>query len=46
LAEKIPDYSFQERSSLSAGGINNNLIKAMKAMKMLEEIEEPFPVNK
>ncbi|MEM1070843.1 MAG: arylsulfatase, partial [Planctomycetota bacterium] len=42
----IPGYPFQEGSSLSAGGIDYNSLKAMKAMKMLEEIEERFPVNR
>ncbi len=40
----IPDYPFQEGSSLSAGGINYNSLKAMKALNMLEELEERFPV--
>ena len=40
----IPGYPFQEGSSLSAGGINYNSLKAMKAMKMLEELEQRFPV--
>lgn len=42
----IPDYPFQEGSSLSAGGINYNSLKAMKAAKMLEELEESFPVGR
>ena len=42
----IPDYPFQEGSSLSAGNINYNSLKAMKALKMLEELEEKFPVNR
>ena len=42
----ISDYPFQEGSSLSAGGINYNSLKAMKAMNMLEELEERFPVGR
>ena len=41
----IPDYPFQEGSSLSAGGINYNSLKAMKALNMLEELEERFPIS-
>jgi arylsulfatase A-like enzyme len=41
----ISGYPFQEGSSLSAGGINYNSLKAMKAMKMLEEQEQRFPVG-
>jgi len=42
----IPDYPFQEGSSLSAGGINYNSLRAMRAMQMLEELEQRFPVNR
>jgi len=42
----IPGYPFQEGSSLSAGGINYNSLKAMKALKMLEELEQRFPVGR
>ena len=42
----IPEYPFQEGSSLSAGGINYNSLKAMKALKMLEELEQRFPVGR
>ena len=42
----IPNYPFQEGSSLSAGGINYNSLKAMKAAKLLEELEERFPVGR
>ena len=42
----IPNFPFQEGSSLSAGNINYNSLKAMKALKMLEELEERFPVNR
>ena len=41
----IPDYPFQEGSSLSAGNINYGSLKAMKAMNMLKELEERFPVG-
>jgi arylsulfatase len=41
----IPQFPFQEGSSLSAGNINYNSLKAMKALKMLEEIGERFPVG-
>jgi len=41
----IPQYPFQEGSSLSAGGINYNSLKAMKAMDMLKELGERFPIN-
>ena len=39
----IPDYPFQEGSSLSAAGINYNSLKAMKAMDMLKSLGERFP---
>jgi arylsulfatase len=42
----ISDYPFQEGSSLSAGNINYNTLKAMKAMKMLDELEQRFPVSR
>ncbi|MBT8183189.1 MAG: arylsulfatase [Eudoraea sp.] len=42
----IPNYPFQEGSSLSASGINYRSLKAMKAMKMLEELEKDFPINR
>jgi arylsulfatase A-like enzyme len=41
----IPEYPFQEGSSLSAAGINYNSLKAMKAMKMLEELKKGLPVQ-
>ena len=41
----LPDYPFQEGSSLSAGNINYGTLKAMKAMNMLKELEERFPVS-
>ena len=42
----IPQFPFQEGASLSAGNINYNTLKAMKAMKMLKELDERFPVNR
>ena len=42
----IPDYPFQEGSSLTVGGINYTSLKAMKALKMLEELNERFPINR
>ncbi len=41
----IPDYPFQEGASLNAAGINYNSLKAMKAMKLLEKLEQQFPVG-
>jgi hypothetical protein len=42
---KLIRLQIQERgSSLSVDNINNNTFKAMKAIKMLEELEERFPV--
>jgi arylsulfatase A-like enzyme len=35
----IPQYPFQEGSSLSAAGINYNSLKAAQAMKRLQEVE-------
>ena len=42
----IPNYPFQEGSALSAGNINYNSLKAMKALKMLDELEERFPAGR
>ncbi len=42
----IPQFPFQEGSSLGAGNINYNSLKAMKALQMLEELEERFPINR
>jgi arylsulfatase len=42
----IPQYPFQEGSSLTAGNINYNTLKAQKAMEMLKNVEERFPVNR
>ena len=41
----IPEYPFQQGSSLNAAGINYNSLKAMKAMQMLEALEERLPVG-
>ncbi len=41
----IEGYPFQEGQSLNASGINYNSLKAMKALKMLEKLEEGFPVG-
>ena len=35
----IPDYPFQEGSSLNAAGINYTSLKAAAAMKRLQELE-------
>ena len=35
----LPEYPFQQGSSLNAAGINYNSLKAMKAMKRLNELE-------
>ena len=35
----LPDYPFQQGSSLNAAGINYNSIQAMQAMKRLKELE-------
>jgi arylsulfatase len=42
----IEGYPFQEGASLNAAGINYNSLKAMKAMQMLKELEESFPVGR
>jgi arylsulfatase len=40
----LPQFPFQEGNSLTAGNINYNSLKAMKALEMLKEIEDRFPV--
>jgi hypothetical protein len=35
----IPDYPFQQGSSLNAAGINYNTLKAAAALKRLEDID-------
>ena len=39
----IPDYPFQEGSSLNAAGINYQTLKAAAALKRLKEIESLSP---
>jgi arylsulfatase len=42
----LPDYPFQQGSSLNAAGINYNSLQAMQAMKRLQELETlPAPHN-
>ena len=41
----LPQYPFQEDSSLNTAGINYYSLKATKPLKMLEKLEERFPVN-
>ena len=42
----IQAFPFQEGSSLNAGHIDYNTLKRMKALKMLDELDERFPVNR
>ena len=35
----LPEYPFQQGSSLNAAGINYDSLKAMQAMKRLKELE-------
>ena len=42
----LEGFPFQEGSSLSAGNINYNSLKAMKALQMLDELEERLPVGR
>jgi hypothetical protein len=35
----LPEFPFQQGSSLNAAGINYNSIQAMQAMKRLKELE-------
>jgi arylsulfatase len=37
----IPDYPFQEGSSLNAAGINYNSLKAADALKKLQTLSSP-----
>jgi hypothetical protein len=39
----LPDYPFQQGSSLIAAGINYDSLKAMQAMKRLKELETLAP---
>jgi arylsulfatase A-like enzyme len=42
----LPDYPFQQGSSLNAAGINYNSLQALQAMKRLQELESlPAPRN-
>jgi hypothetical protein len=42
----LPEYPFQQGSSLNAAGINYNSLRAMEAMKRLKEMESlPAPNN-
>ncbi len=42
----LPEYPFQQGSSLNAAGINYNSLQAMQAMKRLKELESlPAPNN-
>ena len=40
-----PAVSIPGGSEPTAGGINYNSLKAMKAMEMLKELEQRFPTN-
>ena len=39
----LPEFPFQQGSSLNAAGINYNSIQAMQAMKRLKELESLWP---
>lgn len=41
----MPQFPFQRGSSLTAGNINDNALKAKKAMDMLKELERSLPVG-
>ena len=42
----LPEYPFQQGSSLNAAGINYNSLQAMDAFKRLQELESlPAPHN-
>jgi arylsulfatase len=42
----LPEYPFQQGSSLHAAGINYNSIQAMEALKRLKQLESlPAPNN-
>jgi arylsulfatase len=42
----LPEYPFQQGSSLNAAGINYNSLQAMEALKRLKELESlPAPHN-
>jgi arylsulfatase len=39
----LPEYPFQQGSSLDAAGINYNSLQALQAMKRLREMESLAP---
>ena len=39
----LPEYPFQQGSSLNAAGINYNSLQALQAMKRLKELESLRP---
>jgi arylsulfatase A-like enzyme len=39
----IPEYAFQEGSSLNAAGVNYQSLKAMQALQQLEQLEKSLP---
>jgi len=41
----LPDYPFQQGSSLNAAGINYSSLQALAAMKRLNELESLRPPN-
>jgi arylsulfatase len=42
----LPEYPFQQGSSLNAAGINYNSLQALQALKRLKELESlPAPHN-
>jgi arylsulfatase len=42
----LPEFPFQQGSSLNAAGINYNSLQALQAMKRLKELESlPAPSN-
>ncbi len=41
----LPEYPFQQASSLNAAGINYNSLQAMQALKSLKELESISPPN-
>jgi len=41
--QTLPEYPFQQGSSLNAAGINYDSLKAMQAMKRLQQLESLSP---
>jgi len=41
----LPEYPFEQGSSLNAAGINYNSLQAMEALKRLKELESVTPPN-